>query len=61
MVGRAVRLEAVDTDLGGCVQVPPRIGPEPLDVTVVAFRFAAEQSVSALRGVLVETAETDCD
>ena len=41
-----VRLEAVNSDLFGLVQIPPRLGPERLHVAVIATRLADEERLS---------------
>src|SRR5262249_57795665 len=50
LVRRSIRLKRIDADFAWQVQVPTGVGPDRLDVTVVAARFATEQIVAALRG-----------
>src|SRR5690242_17689029 len=46
-VGCAVGLEVVNANFRGGMQIPAGIGPERLDVAVVALGLATEQSVAA--------------
>src|SRR5215207_5885441 len=46
-VGATVGLEAVNPDLFGLVQIPARLGPERLDVAVIAARSADKERVAA--------------
>src|SRR5262245_34445777 len=48
-IRRAIGLEAVDAYLLWLVQVPAWLGPQRLDVAVVALRFATEELIAALR------------
>ena len=43
----AIRLKAVDADFTGRVKVPARVAPKRLNVTVIAFGFAAEELIAA--------------
>ena len=56
VIGGTVGLKTVDAHLRRGVHVPTGVGPERFDVTAVAFRFAAKQSIAALRGPRVKTA-----
>src|SRR5579864_588860 len=56
MIRRAIGLKAVDTNLGGRMQVPAGVGPEGFDVTVVALGLAAEQRVPAIGCRWIEAA-----
>src|SRR5213082_1754188 len=43
LIQRAVGLKIVDADFRGSMQIPAGIGPEWLDVAIVALRFATEE------------------
>src|SRR6185369_9114177 len=49
-VRSAISLETIDAHLGRCVQVPARICPQRLHMTIVAPCLAAEQFISTCRG-----------
>ena len=51
----AVGLEAVNANIGCRVQIPSRLGPERLDVTVIASGFTAEEFVATGGRRFVET------
>src|SRR5262249_60034802 len=53
-IRRAVGGEAVDTDLGGLMQIPAGLGPQRLYVAVVALCLAAKQFVSTTGRCFVE-------
>src|ERR1051325_1053593 len=53
-VRRAIRFETVDADLRRGVQVPTRLGPKRLDVTIVAPRFTAKEFIAAFSRLDVE-------
>ena len=54
VIRRTIGLEAVDADLRRLVEIPSGLGPQRLDVAVVALRLAAEELVAALGRRLVE-------
>src|ERR1041385_8904115 len=55
-IRRSIRLKAVDADFGRHMQIPAGIGPERLDVAVIALGLAAEELVSTRCGSRVKTA-----
>src|SRR2546426_696173 len=54
IVGRAVSLEAVNTNVVWFMQVPSRLCPERFHMTVVASSFAAEEFISTRRCCRIE-------
>src|SRR5581483_12031417 len=55
-IGGAVGLEVVDPDVARGMHVPAGLGPDGLDVAGAAPRLAAEERVTALRGLRIEAA-----
>src|SRR5579884_646528 len=53
-IRRPIRLEIINADLRGCMEVPPRIGPQRFDVALVAPRLALEKLVATEGGGVVE-------
>src|SRR3954452_19597133 len=54
VVGRAIGLEAVDSQLARGMDIPTRLGPKRLVMTTVAIGFAAKQFVTPPRRRRVE-------
>src|SRR5512147_80016 len=54
IVGSPVRLEAVNANICGWMQIPSRLGPQRLHMAIAAFRFAVEQLVPTRCGSLVK-------
>jgi hypothetical protein len=59
VIGRPVRLEAVNADLLRRVQVPSRFSPQRLGVAVAAFGFSIEEIVASLRSSRIDQLRID--
>src|SRR5262249_23466015 len=54
-VRSAVGLESVNTDVFRRTHVPARLGPDRLDMAIIALGLAAKEAVSALGREVIET------